>query len=103
LSEAQGDAEHFGFPAELIEKLDRKEAGFPVWPENKMTVDAFIAVSSQWRMVPLISGRVHWQGLDYTAVDAGLTRCGIALSPAQWVGLQIMERAAASVLNGYRG
>ena len=66
-------------------------------------VDAFVAVSSQWRLVPLPSGRVHWQGLDYAGARAGLEQAQILLTPSQWVGVQIMEREAAAVLNGYRG
>ncbi|NML88345.1 DUF1799 domain-containing protein [Sphingobium sp. TB-6] len=103
MSEAQGDADRFGLPAELIEKLDRKEPGFPIWPENMPIANAFLAVSSQWRTIPLISGRVHWQGLDYAGVSAGLDRAAMSLSPSQWMGLQIMERAAAAAMNNSRG
>lgn len=66
-------------------------------------IHAFLAVASQWDIVSLGTGRVYWQGLDYARVSAGLERAHILLSPAQWSGLRVMERAAASVLNGYRG
>lgn len=76
---------------------------FPLWPDNKPIVDAFIAVATQWRVTPLASGQAYWQGLDYVAVRAGLDMAGIALTPPQWFGVQQMERAASAVLNGFKG
>ncbi len=66
-------------------------------------VHAFLAVSNQWQLLPLGTGRVYWQGLDYARVRAGLKQAKIKLDPAQWSWLRVMESAAASVLNGYRG
>lgn len=90
-------------PAELIADLTVKEPGFPVWPHNMSIVIAFLAVSTQWHLVALGTGGVYWQGLDYARVTAGLDRAGIALTPEQWSGLRLMERAAAAERNGYRG
>lgn len=103
MSEAADDAERFDLPAEITARLGKKEADFPIWPENWDILDAFLAVATQWRQIPLIDGRVHWQGLDYAAADIALARADIRLTPAQWAGLQSMERAASAALNGYRG
>lgn len=53
--------------------------------------------------MPLADGRQHWQGLDYAAARAGLELEGIAVRPHDWAGVRVMERAAASALNGFRG
>ncbi|MDT7533729.1 DUF1799 domain-containing protein [Sphingobium sp. SA2] len=87
----------------MIADLTVKEPGFPVWPQNMSIVIAFLAVSTQWHLLSLGTGGVYWQGLDYARVAAGLDKAGIALSPEQWSGLRLMERTAASALNGYRG
>ena len=74
-----------------------------VWPENWAAVEAWLVVASQWRATPLADGRVHWHGLDYTGVRAGLELAGIALAPDDWLRLRVMEQAAAAALNGTRG
>lgn len=66
-------------------------------------VRAFQAVSNQWQIVPLGGGRLYWQGLDYARARAGLKQAKIKLNAAQWSWLRVMESAAASALNGYRG
>ncbi|NTT86924.1 DUF1799 domain-containing protein [Tabrizicola sp. SY72] len=63
------------------------------------TLGAFLAVSGQWRIVST-EGGVSWQGLDYTAVQAGLSLAGITLTPAEWADVQIIEAAATAALNG---
>ena len=95
--------EQLGLPADLLGDANDRTIEFPLWPENKPIVDAFIAVATQWRVVTLASGRAWWQGLDYTAVRAGLEMADIRLTPAQWFGVQQMERTASATLNGYRG
>lgn len=42
-----------------------------VWPENWHAVCAFLDMSSQWRMLPMLNG-VLWQGLDYSALPVVL-------------------------------
>ncbi len=74
-----------------------------MWRQNWDIVIAFLSVSSQWRVVPLASGATYWQGLDYPAVEIGLKRAGLDLSPVQWRGLQSMEAEARNALNGVRG
>lgn len=93
-----------GLPPEIAASLAAAEPeGFPVWPENMPIVDAWLVVCSQWRAVAMSSGQVLWLGLDYAAARAGLECAAIALSPAQWSSLRLMERVAAAALNGSRG
>lgn len=88
----------------MIDDLDKTDTDFALWPQNKLIVDAFVAVQTQWRVVPLGSaGRLYFQGLDYVGARAGLAAEDIVLTPAQWTLLRIMEGEAASALNGYRG
>ncbi len=71
-----------------------------MWPENRPAVEAFLAVSTQWRAVGRGDGGVYWQGLDYAGVAAGLTGAGLRSTPALWHDLRIMEAAARDRLNG---
>lgn len=95
--------ERLGLPADLLGDPSERKKLFPLWPENKPIVDAFIAVATQWRVTPLAGGRVYWEGLDYTAVKAGLELAQISVTPAQWFGVQQMERTASAALNGFKG
>lgn len=74
-----------------------------MWPQNMSIVRAFLSIANQWHLVPIGAGRIYWQGLDYVRASSGLARAGIILKPEQWRLVQVMERAAAAVLNGYRG
>lgn len=80
---------------------------FEVWAENAATVEAFLLVSTQWRLAPYGGGMapmmIYWAGLDYTAVRAGLEGEGVAITPDLWRGLRTMEDAARKVLNGQKG
>ncbi len=68
-----------------------------------LVADAWLSVCSQWNTTSLADGRLLWHGLNYVSVKVGLDGAAIALSPAQWAGLRLMERVAASTLNGSRG
>jgi len=73
-----------------------------VFSENAAIVEAFLIVSSQWRVVALQGRdgtRCHVVGLDYAGVRAGLEAAGIALTPELFFGLRIMEDEARAVLN----
>ncbi|RJF70866.1 DUF1799 domain-containing protein [Rhodopseudomonas palustris] len=74
-----------------------------VWPENWDTVKAFCAVATQWRVVSVGGGdapaRAVFVGLDYTAARAGLDAEAIAVTPALWAGLRVMEAEACTALN----
>lgn len=77
-------------------------AHFEVWRQNWTVVCAFLATSTQWRMVPLADGKVYWQGLDYGSATAVLQGSGYALTPELWAGLRVMEGAAKDCLNGVK-
>lgn len=96
-----------GAPDHVVASLENRDADeFEVWEQNWETVLAFLAVSTQWRSVPFGGGmapmQVIYQGLDYTAVRAGLEGFGFEATPALWRGLHVMEAAARNVLNGIR-
>jgi len=96
----------FGFPAALVEAIrgagDQAEEDFGVWPENRDTVVAFAAITTQWRVVALSTmerARIHYVGLDYAGARAGLEAEGIAVTPELWAGIRTMEAAARALLN----
>jgi len=66
-------------------------------------VSAFLAICTQWNIVPMPSGHMYWQGLDYSRARAGLKQARIKLSPVEWAWLRVMESAASATMNGYRG
>lgn len=79
------------------------DAIFEVWPENWEAVCAFLSVSTQWRMVAIVTqigGQTYYQGLDYAGVEAGLRGAAIATTPALWSDLRTIEAAARDALNG---
>jgi uncharacterized protein YbdZ (MbtH family) len=86
--------------ADVAERLKAEPRRFGVWPENMAVVDAWMVVCSQWRTTALANGQVLWTGLDYASAKVGLDMASVALTPAQWSGLRLMERVAAAVLNG---
>lgn len=85
-----------------MEQLRAERPGFEVWPVNMNVVDLWLVISTQWRTAPLADGRVHWLGLDYSAVRAGLELAGRTIAAIEWAGVQLMEREAAAALNGFR-
>ena len=83
-----------------------------VWPDNVATVEAFLCVSTQWRIVACNAGGAIgpaggvigptvpiYIALDYTAVRAGLDAENVRITPELWRGLRVMESAAAAALN----
>lgn len=103
--EAVDDAERFEFPPEIVEQLREGSATgeLEVWEENWPIVQAFTAISTQWRTAPLGLGGYRYLGLDYTAAQAGLQLAGITVNEDQWKGVRAMERAATRHLNGQEG
>lgn len=67
-------------------------------------VRAFLAVSTQWRVVSIGGGlapaSTYWIGLDYQGVEVGLRGAGIDATPELWAGVRVMEAAARATLNG---
>lgn len=85
-------------------EAESREKEFEVWPENWATVEAFLLVSTQWRVVQqgggMAPGHTYWIGLDYAGVAVGLSGHGIDATPEIWRGLRVMEAAARNTLNG---
>jgi hypothetical protein len=89
------------------------EFGFEgVWPANVAIVEAFLAVSTQFRVTSIGGGgfagmggaliepvKPLAMGLDYSAVRVCLDALGVAVTPDLWRGLQVMEVAACAALN----
>ena len=86
----------FGIDPALLDRAADEDAG--IWPEHMGTVQAFLAVAGQWRTA-VGQARIIYHGLDYTAVRAGLKMAGIALTPAQWGDVQLIEAGAVAALN----
>lgn len=62
-------------------------------------MQAFASLVTQWRIVPLASGRLHYCGLDYAGARAGLDLAGVSLTPGLWDDLRTMELAAREAAN----
>ena len=77
--------------------------GGGVWVQNREIVEAFLAVSGQWRtglkMVPGAGLHTFWLGLDYAGAAAGLELAGIDMTPRNWAGVRVMEEVARRTLN----
>ena len=73
---------------------------FLVWEDNWRAVSLFSGLATQWRMHIGMAG-VHYQGLDYTAVETTLRleRVPRVLWTETFRELQVMERAALPLLN----
>jgi hypothetical protein len=73
---------------------------FHVWEENWRAVSLFVGLATQWRMHIGMAG-VHYQGLDYGAVEVALRLERVPRSdwPQTFHDLQTMERAALPLLN----
>lgn len=76
----------------MLEDLDDAE----IWPENLLTVNVFIGMSTQWRAA--MGGPI---GLDYTALPAVMRLMNVPR--AQWretfEGLRVMEAEAMHVMS----
>lgn len=75
------------------------EEGFEIWPCNVKTVDLFIGLRTQWRVIAGFAGE-RYQGLDYPAVESYLRTMKIKRQKRVMKELQIMERAALEEMRG---
>lgn len=70
-------------------------------------MNAFLAVWSQWIVVPVVTAlgvaSFYYSGLNYAGVRAGLKGDGTKITPELWRGIKVMERAARAVLNEAKG
>lgn len=97
------DEESLAALRDMLGGPDTRDDDDAVWAENWPTVEAFLAVSSQWRVVSIGGGMAPampvYIGLDYAAARAGLDAAGITVTPELWSGVRVMEAAACSALN----
>lgn len=70
-----------------------------IWSSHLPALEAFVSVANQWRTAPM-GGGFRITGLDYAAVQAGLTLAQITLTPAEWADFRVIEQAAKAALNG---
>lgn len=94
---ALSDAARFGLelPAEALALPDH----VGVWPENAAIVEAFLLMSSQWRMRPGQDGVPRLIGLDYAGARAGLEMLGTEITTELWQGVMIVEAGAKAAWN----
>lgn len=86
---AEDDLKAFGLYVELEEP-----ESFDVYEENEQAIDAFLAVSTQWKFNP--AG--HPIGLDYQGVQALLGLYEIEDKKQVFLDMQIMERTVLKEL-----
>lgn len=103
------EARRFGIDGAALDHLRQQlrlgsAGGFPgVLRANGPVVAAFLAGASQWRTTSIMTRRgiaTTFIGLDYAGVRVALDALAIAVTPALWAGLVIMEQAARAALNG---
>lgn len=70
-----------------------------VWDQNVAALDAFLSVATQWRMVPLATGRLIATGLDYQAARAGIEMTGTDITPDLWFDVRMIEAGAMGAMN----
>lgn len=86
------------------ELADEAAASFEVFQENWNTVQAFLALQTQWR-AEIVQGaeqaRAIYTGLRYEAFPVAMVLAGVPRRERQEVysGLRVMEVAAIKVLN----
>ncbi|MHA7882751.1 DUF1799 domain-containing protein [Nitratireductor rhodophyticola] len=74
-----------------------------VWPANRAAMNAFLAAASQWRTTVFPEGgqlRTMWIGLDYAGATAAWERLGLDVPAETFAGVQVLEMAARTSLNG---
>lgn len=91
-------------PEEIDAAVEQERAGdppFEVFPDNWVTAQAFMALTTQWRVI--VGERVAYQGIDYAAIGAVLAMSEIpdAQRAEVFAGLRVMERAALPILNSH--
>jgi hypothetical protein len=92
--DAMADARLWGLDLDPVE-IDEADEG--IWPENVPAVVAFLAVQTQWR-VAAGAARLHYIGLDYAGVAAGLTAANINVTPELWADIRLIEMGARAAL-----
>ncbi len=66
--------------------------GLALWAEHVPALEAFVTVGSQMRET----------GLDYAGAQAGLALAGIAVDPALWADIRLIEAGAVAFMSERR-
>ena len=96
--ELNSDAAFFGIDPAVLQAEPAPSEG--VWEEHAAAVQAFLAIQTQWKVLPRFGDRPVWIGLDHGAAEAGLRLAGIDMTSEQWMELRVIEAGAKAVLNG---
>ena len=64
-----------------------------IWAWHLPALEAFYAISSQWR-TEVVHNRVVPLGLDYTAAQAGLQLSGLSIDAATWNEVKTIAQGA---------
>lgn len=62
-------------------------------------IEAFLAVSTQWRFAGGGMGRLLALGLDYAGARAGLALAGIPVTRELWSDVMLIELGARTAMN----
>ena len=71
-----------------------------VWREHQAAVEAFLSISTQWRVTGMADGKLFASGLDYGAVRTGLKLAGIKITKRLWAQIRMIEIGARRAMNG---
>lgn len=97
--ELADDCALFGVDPALFAETDDDDG---LWPENAPALEAFLAVTTQWRVVATAKGPLFFAGIDYQGARAGFDLAGIAMTPEVWADVQMIEAGAWGALNRRR-
>ena len=84
----------FGAPEEVIERWrssEQQPSRMPVMRANGPALGLFLAASTQWRFAGSVALPT---GLDHAGVAATAAMMGVAMTPALFAKLRVMEDAA---------
>ena len=95
--DAIDDARLWGFDLDESDITPADDGG--VWCDNQQAVEAFLAVTTQWRMTGTPDGRLVATGLDYAGARAGLALAGIEVTPETWAEIRLIESGAMEAMN----
>jgi Phage related hypothetical protein (DUF1799) len=90
-----------GAPAEVVESYQKQipqEEHFEVFEENIDTVRFFVDCQTQWTYLLGMAGMVA-TGFNYAGIESMMSMRGIENKTELFNELQLMERAALSIMN----
>lgn len=96
--ELDEDAAFWGLDLSADALVADNEKG--IWREHWPALQAYLAISTQWRMVADFNTGPRAIGLDYAAAEVGLKFAGIEMTPDLWSDVKLIEIGARSAMNG---